>query len=331
MRIDFVSRNGSWRASRRKPDVCACFHVGLTPRRSPRRTRNAFTLLEVLLASAIAVLLMGALYVSMQVELRQAAEGREVIERATLSRAIINRLSLDLTPCLTPPKAKGKTSGSTSASTSTTTASTSTTTDTSAAGADATAMVAEQVTSAVPLQAGVIGDGSKLIIYTTRVPDPKYMAAEEGSDAPVPGDLRRVAYWIGENGGLCREEVPWVTGEQVYGSKDPIIESGNEDEYVIAREVTSVMFEYYDINATNDNEGWTASWDGSELGPDGKTPKGPPSAIRVRFELQMTDAAGDVTKHASSHVIPIITSSGPSIVIMESETSDGNSTTPSMQ
>ena len=51
--------------------------------------RGGFTLLEVLLASALAVILMAALYVALDVQLRLADAGRESIEQATLTRAIV--------------------------------------------------------------------------------------------------------------------------------------------------------------------------------------------------------------------------------------------------
>ncbi|MCE9530176.1 MAG: prepilin-type N-terminal cleavage/methylation domain-containing protein [Planctomycetes bacterium] len=277
--------------------------------------RSGFTLLEVLLASLIATLLMAALYVAMEVQLRQANDGREVIERATLSRAIINRLTLDLTPSVTPPRAKPKkgssSSSTSSSSTSSTTGSTSGTTTTGSTTDMSSSMnTTEQVTSVIPLQAGVIGTEFQLVIYTTRTPDPR----ENGMDTmnAVPSDLRRISYWISENGGLCRQEIPWVTGETVYGSTDPILDGEKpEEEYIIAPEATEVTFAYYDINAVNDNEGWLTEWDGSTSGPDGRTPLGPPSAIRVNFTLRTTDAQGELIFKQYSHVIPIVTASGP--------------------
>ncbi len=44
--------------------------------------RRAFTLLEMLLATAVSVLLMGALYVAMDVQIRHARIGRDRIELA---------------------------------------------------------------------------------------------------------------------------------------------------------------------------------------------------------------------------------------------------------
>ena len=69
---------------------------GLATRRLGLRipSRPGYTLLEVLLASAIGVLLMGALYVAMDVQLRHAQAGRELIEQGTLVRVDFPRTAL---------------------------------------------------------------------------------------------------------------------------------------------------------------------------------------------------------------------------------------------
>src|SRR5688500_3125221 len=68
----------------------------------PTRRRGGFTLLEVLLASALAIILMAALYVALDVQLRLAAAGRDSIEQATLTRAIVMRLEPDLSSGIGP-------------------------------------------------------------------------------------------------------------------------------------------------------------------------------------------------------------------------------------
>jgi type II secretory pathway component PulJ len=75
--------------------------------------RTGFTLLEVMLSSVITILLMAALYVALDVQLRQAQIGRDLVAQATLSRSIIQRLRIDLSPVLTPIP-RGSTSSSSS-------------------------------------------------------------------------------------------------------------------------------------------------------------------------------------------------------------------------
>ena len=78
----------------------------MTRRRSPR---PGFTLLEVLLASVIAVILLAALYVALDVTLLRTDVGREQVAGNDLARAIVNRMTADLTGVLgpMPPKSGG--------------------------------------------------------------------------------------------------------------------------------------------------------------------------------------------------------------------------------
>ncbi len=70
--------------------------------RKLRQSRSGFTLLEVLLASAITLILLFALYVIMRMQLQEADLDRVVVERATVVRGIMNRLTIDLSICVSP-------------------------------------------------------------------------------------------------------------------------------------------------------------------------------------------------------------------------------------
>src|SRR5438132_792583 len=63
--------------------------------------RRGFTLLEMLLATFVSVLLMGALYVAMDVQIRHARAGRDVIEQSTLARALKARITNEIMKCVT--------------------------------------------------------------------------------------------------------------------------------------------------------------------------------------------------------------------------------------
>src|SRR3954454_8013063 len=102
------------------------------------RGRAGFTLLEVLLSSAIGVLLLSGLYVAVNVQLRHAQAGRDLVERGTLARGLLARIANDISPTLAPAMpASSSQSSSSSAGTSTTSA-TSGTTTTSTSGTSAT-------------------------------------------------------------------------------------------------------------------------------------------------------------------------------------------------
>src|SRR5438105_10290523 len=77
----------------------------MTTRRMARREarqRRAFTLLEVLLATAIGVLLLAGLYVAVDIQLRHAQIARDVVEESTLARALFARISSDIGQNLGP-------------------------------------------------------------------------------------------------------------------------------------------------------------------------------------------------------------------------------------
>lgn len=129
---------------------------------------------------------------------------------------------------------------------------------------------------------------------------------------PFSSDLRRITYWLGSNGGLCRQELPWFTGDNAYMNNTGYVDEGlSEDDYNIAKEVSDLKFEYYDVNSTTDDGGWNDIWYGSNPGPDGVTPCGPPTAIRVTFWLKSKDSDGKEQTKMYVHVIPLLTANGP--------------------
>src|SRR5207249_7423270 len=84
----FSSRRRHTRSKRDwSSDVCSS---DLTDKESQllrqrRNRRRGFTLLEVLLAAAIGVLLLAALYIAMEVQLNHARAGREAVEHSLRS------------------------------------------------------------------------------------------------------------------------------------------------------------------------------------------------------------------------------------------------------
>ena len=286
--------------------------------------RGAFTLLEVLLASSLAIVLMAALYVALDVQLRLAADGRDAIDQATLTRAIVQRFENDLAGGLGPvappvgnqagmgmgmgggagggaaPPPGGGAGGGTGGA------------GTGGAGAPmgedtgGDAVVEEMpLPDTVSFQAGVIGEADRLTLFVARVAS---LARTDDGDAPTPADVRRVSYWHAA-GGLARQELPWVTSERLQNATGPDIEDGKEEQdYVIAEEVTRLQFEYWD------GGGWADTWDGRQPGADGRTPKGPPMAIRVRFWLRVPGPEpGETVEKEFRHTIAVRGAPGPAV------------------
>jgi prepilin-type N-terminal cleavage/methylation domain-containing protein len=220
-----------------------------------RTSRPGYTLLEVLLASSIAVLLMAALYVGMDVQLRAVEAGRQKVNETALVRNLIARMSTDAVSTLTPIAA--------------------TVTVTSATGET----TADPVT---PFNGGVQGDNAVLTLWVSRLP-----VLPTGIDAATAetqqlnsSDLRRISYWIASDGGLARQETDRVSAPE--DDPDAALPPNVTDEsrYVFAPEVTEMTFRYFD------GENWQDTWDGTVLGEDGKTPVGPPRAIEVTLSIR---------------------------------------------
>ncbi|MFO0846414.1 MAG: prepilin-type N-terminal cleavage/methylation domain-containing protein [Gemmataceae bacterium] len=294
-----------------------------------RKRRPGYTLLEVLLAMAIAVMLLAAVYSVIGYQLRQAQAGRDLIEQATLARAILNKIDADVRVTLTlgdparfrrqPEGQSGGSGGGSGTGTSgtgtsgtgtsttpttgtgatgTNNASGANTSGTPAAGSSGTGTTdggTATATSVVTIPLGVIGGANDLHLFGSKFPNEVYDSAGQ-----VTCDQRRISYWIGDgDAGLCRLEQRLVTSEEGASTSLP----GDVEKYVLAPEARSLDVSYFDGSS------WLDSWDSTELGPDEKTPRGSPRAIKVRVGLaQPNRKDGELKYH--THVILIPTAGG---------------------
>jgi prepilin-type N-terminal cleavage/methylation domain-containing protein len=259
-----------------------------------RRNRRAFTLLEVLLAAAIGVLLMAALYVAMEVQLDHARAGRDAVEQSLLVRALLRRMSNDIAPGLGPTLPTNTASaGNPGGGGATTTGASNATNSGSSAGS---------TTPVLNLQ----GDSGRLILWVSRI------SADLGqaqTSPAVSSDLRRITYWLAGGGsplGLARQEIRQATSDAALVSMPPDIP--DEESYVIAEEVQSVAFRYFDGTA------WQDSWDGTQLDSTSGASIGPPQAVEITLSI-LPPNSGDMTADNSNlkryrHVVAIPTANG---------------------
>ncbi|MCE9567228.1 MAG: prepilin-type N-terminal cleavage/methylation domain-containing protein [Planctomycetes bacterium] len=284
-------------------------HTNLVSRRS------GFTLLELLLASAIATLMLAGFYIVMNMTVMQTQASRDAVDAESTSRAVFNKISLDLSSVLGPgtPKCGGiPTTGATS-STTTTTATTTTAavvtpssvslatdtqTDTSTDGSSTDGSQSTVVN--IPFQAGVIGSTTQLTIFASRVPT--ILGTPGGLNqtqtAQASSDLVRIDYWFAASGGLCRQERPWVTADQTGNNAD--IDRANESMNLIAEEVSSVTFRYFDGSS------WVDSWDTTS-----STMPTPPVAVSITLTFTRTNpAGGDPLTKTVSQTIAVRTAPG---------------------
>ena len=293
---------------------------------TPAHPRPGYTLLEVLLAAGIAALLMAALYVGMDVQLRYAQEGREAVDNATLSRAILARITADLGNCLTPITATPTSSGGSSSAASSTSGSATTTTGTGTTGASTAGTSSGTATggttslnAVTPFNGGVQGDSGQVTVWVSRVPPPPDGTAPNDPDAAMQplgaSDIRRVSYWIASGGGLARQELLRVSASDDDAQMPPYVP--NEDQLVFAREVESLQFRYFD--GTN----WQDTWDSTTVGADGETPQGSPRAIAITIGLAHDRGGREQVKNYR-HVVFIPTANG-STTVQNNSTTGSNS------
>jgi len=273
----------------------------VTARRTARR--SGYTLIELLVASAIATLLMLALYSAFDLTVTQTEIGRERVAHTDLARSIIGRMSNDLSCSLglLPPQS-GQVTEDAAAS--------------SAAVAEDPMPVETEPASAtdtsatgglLPFQAGVVGDSQQVTLFVSKVPGALLArSSADGSDINaeqvLPPGLKRITYYLGSNGGLCRQERDWVTAT---GTGDATaLDTSNESEEVLAPEVTAVSFEY--LNGT----GWDSSWDGGSAALDDSAMMGPPRAIRATLTFELLGDDGQTIQKTVVHVFPVRASIG---------------------
>lgn len=277
-----------------------------------RRDRTAYTLLEVLLALAISVMLLGAVYSVVGYQLRYAQAGRDLVEKTVLARAVLQRVTGDISTAVTlgdparfrrqQAQQSGGSGDGNSGAGAAGGAAAGAAPAAGAAGAAPAAGAAGGTTdgsggtsSGLQLPLGVIGTPTELHLFLSRVPTEAF---DTGDGAQVTCDLRRVSYWVPDEAeGLCRMEVRLVTSDDATNTTLPSDVSG----YRFAPEVKQVEFSYFDGSS------WLDSWDSTELGQDNVTPKGSPRAIAVKISVQVP---GHKELKTYRHVVHVMTAGG---------------------
>jgi hypothetical protein len=320
-----------------------------------RQVRPAYTLLEVMLAGSISVLLLGALYVAVDLHVRQTKAARDRIEQATLARNLFARITSDLQPSLaatdpsryrvtattsqgsgngqngqsgqsgqsgqTGSSGMGGGSGSGGSGNSGTgssgsgnsgsgnTNSGSATSGYGAANSSTSGGYGPNGNVTFPFLFALEGTQTTLSLYVSRVPRDELNMLVSGNVPPVPaGDQRSVSYWLASSGtGLARQDLQLVTSDNAMMGAAAV--GGNDSQYVIAPEVQSLTFSYFD--GTN----WNDTWDATVPGGNDNVPIGPPVAIQIILGLAPPGTPAGTTVDADQittyrHVIFLPTSNG---------------------
>ena len=158
---------------------------------------------------------------------------------------------------------------------------------------------------------GVQGDAGRLTLYVSQLPRELNLPPAILNSQPLPlvSDLRRITYWLAGGGdrplGLARQEIKLVTSDDLMSAVPPGLP--DEPSYVVAEEVKSLAFSYFDGNTRQD------SWDGTTAGLDGATPIGPPVAIAIVVGIAapgVDNPEGPADLKSYRHVVFIPTANG---------------------
>jgi prepilin-type N-terminal cleavage/methylation domain-containing protein len=282
--------------------------------------RQAFTLIEVLLAVALTTLLLAALYFTLTLYMDGMQAGRNNIDQAAVVRALFNRMKDDISSSLTlvdPARFRnwaeameqaeaagggapmsGAAAGAAAGAAGAASGGTGAGGDANEEAGDPEAMGAT-ITNLIPL--GVMGSANELHLYVTKVPADALRGA-------LASDIRKISYWMGPTtGGLCRVEHGVILSQE---GLMPIAPLEDDSLFLVAPEVIGAQFRYFD------GAGWFEAWDSSEIGPDQVTPIGPPRAIEIVLLVQQPSARNALVPREPKmyrHVVVIPTANGPAM------------------
>lgn len=265
--------------------------------------RAGYSLLELMVALALSVLLLGAIYAGLDLFWRYSTTGQEEVERAQLARAVLRTIEMDLRGVVYKSAdeessaggsvsgmgggsagsgAAGATSGSASAGTgsggqggqSSSGGSASSGGAPSSGGAAGTTAA---VSTAATQPAGLVGDSVTLLL-TVSSPSRRFDYAPLGSGLPArTSDLLSVAYELGAPqvtstvpSGLMRMEGDRLLLSQADAQGNEQLLAANTR--LLASEVTALRFAYYDGYT------WRTTWDSSQM-------SGLPMAVEVEIEI----------------------------------------------
>jgi hypothetical protein len=245
----------------------------------------------MILALAIGLVLMIALYNVISMQVQQAQGGRLVLQEATLARSILTRMTNDILCNLGPVNQFVQPATTTTASTTTGTTASSTTSSSSSSSTPAASSSSGTTSSTLVFNNGVYGTNTVMILVVSKVPRELNLTGVLGNTGTVDPtqqatvcDLRRISYWMETSGptGLARQEVLQATSNDLTNIP-PVVP--NPTSYIIAPEVKDVTFQFFDgVN-------WQDTWDGTTLGgPTGDIPIGPPSAIAITLTFNRRGA-----------------------------------------
>lgn len=228
----------------------------------PRRARAAFTLIEVLIALSLSLVLISAIYSAVSLHWRYEKIGRERIDRAQLSLAVLRLLSEDVGSVMfTPPPSTASEDEETTEETPPSTEEDTTTTTT-------------PTTDSAPAALGIVGTADQLQLDISQPAREDFVPEESdtpsGTGLTATSDNQRVTWGLvtptlaeADASGRRSLTVNPALARQLADRLQGVVEVEEEttnnvpldEASILAREVVSLQFRYYD------GYSWVEEWD----------------------------------------------------------------------
>lgn len=328
--------------------------------------RSGYTLLEVLLATAIGVLLLAAVYVAVDLQFSSAQSGRDMVEQSTLARSLMTRMGDDINlslgtidPSRYRPRRgqSGGTSGQPSSNSSSgntnsgggttntntgggtnTNTNTNSNTNNSSNSAqtgdtgDTTQQTSTAQNGVVTFNLFVQGTSDSLTLYVSRYPREFTVnpADPESLNAQlILSDLRRVTYWLA--GGIdsplgLARQELKIATAEDADSTAPRPPDGVEDEGSLVIAPEVRSLKFSYFDGTD----WLDEWFGDVK--VNNFPKGPPLAIAIEMEVappgSVNKPNSEVLLRKFRHVVAIPVANGISQQASQQATQEMATTTP---
>ncbi|UUO04481.1 prepilin-type N-terminal cleavage/methylation domain-containing protein [Blastopirellula sp. J2-11] len=288
-----------------------------------RWRRRGLSLLELMVASAIAVVLMAAVSAAIHMYSRAVDIGRTNVEEAQLGRAVMKLMEEDLRNCIwkneidfSSVEALASGSASSAASSLTGGAITSDISSTldSTTETDASLNTTDLAASSVPaMQIGLYGNATELQFDMSRLPrvdeyDPEYVGFRSQKLADKPSDVKTVTYYllipgsayqgtVGDSADRTVEQSGLVRRVLDRSVTQWALENGDTEQLdataeIIAPEVCFLNFRYFD------GYEWYEEWDSSAMG-------GLPLAVDIVVAIRSTDDRGSAIDDGETIVVGV--------------------------
>lgn len=277
--------------------------------------RSGYTLLEILVASALTLFLISAVYTGVRMYWRYSASGHDEVERALLARALLKRIEMDVRSVMfrPPPPASSSTSsqsssgsgssssGSSSGSSSSSSSSNSSSSgssgsnssgssSSSGSGSSSSSSSSSTQTSAPEdlyntSNTGLFGNTTTLLMHCSK-PGRERMPVQliQTGVARSPSDVATVSYFVaGTATGVLQHVVSGQGLARLEGDRLALAMADQQSSValmaaqtqILAPEVSAIQFRYYD----GLNSSWRLNWDSSVMGAL-------PRAIEVTMQLR---------------------------------------------